>query len=109
MCRSLVTIEKLIIGNGKKTYDIVHPLPDYPEITMELGMEDMFSGCNALENIIIEGTIKVNSNNLDLSDSTKLTVDSIMSLINSFEDNTGEDVQYTVTFGATNLAKLTPE
>lgn len=72
-------------------------------------MEKMFQSNTNLETIIIEGTIKIDSNDLNLSDSEKLTVDSIMSFINAFEDNTDEETQYTVTFGATNLAKLTED
>lgn len=96
-CRKLKTIEKLIFNSA--------------ETSNMQGMFDsdfIHSSFLVLENIVIEGTIKVNSNDLNLSDCPKLTVDSLMFFINSFEDNT-DDIQYTVTLGTTNLAKLTPE
>lgn len=94
-CYSLITIEKIILNSAKTST-----------------MSAMFYDCKLLENIIIEGTIKVDENwymtPLHLLPNA-LTVDSLMSFINAFEDNTGEETQYTVTFGATNLAKLNPE
>lgn len=68
-----------------------------------------FYQCSKLENITIEGTIKVDSNDLKLADCSKLTVDSMLSILNSLEDNTGESTQYTVTFGSSNVANLTDE
>lgn len=68
-----------------------------------------FDNCSRLANITIKGTIKVDSNHLKLSHCSYLTVDSMLSILNSLEDNTGEAAQYTVYFGSTNLAKLTDE
>lgn len=45
---------------------------------------------------------------LDLSQSTLLTVESLMNVINNLKDLTGDSAQ-TLTLGATNLAKLTDE
>lgn len=91
-CRRLEEIEKIICNSLKTSY-----------------MKSAFKDAEKLSSVTIEGTIKVNSSDLNLSGSPLLTVDSIMSFINAFEDNTGEETQYTVTFGATNLAKLTEE
>ena len=81
-------------------------------------MEHIFDKCENLENITVEGSIKVDSNfNLfyysNILDGSfgynKVTVDSIMSFLNAFEDNTGEETQYTVTIGFQNLYKLTDD
>ena len=92
-CNSLIKIEKLICSSLKTS-----------------GMNSTFYARTRLplKDVIIEGTIKVDSNYLQLNLCPDLTVDSLMSFINAFEDNTG-GTQYTVKFGATNLAKLTPD
>ena len=60
--------------------------------------------CNALENITVEGKIGYG---FKFSYSPKLTHDSLMSIINALKDYSGSGTTYTVTLGATNLAKLT--
>lgn len=62
-----------------------------------------FNKCAALENLTIGGTI--GQNGFDVSASTKLTHDSLMSIINALEAKTSGT--WTVTLGTTNLAKLT--
>lgn len=59
----------------------------------------------ALENITIEGVI--GQNGLNFSWSTKLTHDSLMSILNALKDYSGTGTTYTVTLGTSNLAKLT--
>ena len=113
-CKSLIKLPQLDTSNGTDFYYMFYNCGSLKTIsTLNLSKGEsfryMFTGCYSLENITIEGTIKIKSNDLNLSNSKKLTVDSIMSFINAFEDNTGEETQYTVTFGATNLAKLTEE
>lgn len=66
---------------------------------------DFSRNLSALENIIFEGTIA--GNGLDLHWSTKLTHDSLMSIINALKDYRGTDTWCTVTLGSENLAKLT--
>lgn len=83
---NLVTIEKIILHSNQTTFS------------------NWFSNCTALENIIFEGTI--NANNFDIHWSTKLTHDSLMSIINCLADRSGQSA-YTVTLGTENLAKLT--
>lgn len=102
-CFSLVSIEKIICSSLKTS-----ALKGAFDMRTR---QDTFESIHytALEHITIEGTIKVDSNDLNLSKCNKLTVDSLMSFINAFEDNTGEETQYTVTIGATNLAKLSAE
>ena len=77
-------------------------------LTRFVSSDNLLYNCSALENLTITGTITVNNNYLNLSYSPKLTVDSLMSVINALSDNTGKTT-YTVTLGATNLAKLTDE
>ncbi len=83
----LVTIEKLILKeDGSQAFS------------------STFESTNSLENIVIEGVI---GKNISFSSSTKLTHDSLMSIINALKDHSDSTATYTCTLGATNLAKLT--
>ena len=88
-CQDLISIPKLIVA----------------ETTMF--NENTFRACSSLETLIIEGTI--GQQNFEVSWSTKLTHDSLMSIINALKDFSGTGTAYTVTLGTTNLAKLTDE
>lgn len=68
-----------------------------------------FNNCTALENLTIEGTIGQNGFNVQWS--TKLTHDSLMSIINALKDYSADTsgTTYTVTLGTENIAKLTEE
>ncbi len=69
----------------------------------------MFASCSNLQNLTVTGTITVASNDsLDLSPSSKITVESLLSVLNALADNTG-GTTYSIKLGATNLAKLTDE
>ena len=81
-CPNLVTIEKLIMSADNKG--------------------NMFNGCKALENLIIEGVI---GQDFSVSDCTNLSRDSLMSIINHLETKTSGI--FTLSLGATNIAKLT--
>lgn len=72
-------------------------------------MKNAFFRVSQLVNLTIYGTIKVDSDDLNFAYCGTLTVESLMSIIDAIEDNTGEDKKYTVTFGSANLAKLTAE
>lgn len=65
-----------------------------------------FSGATALKNIVIEGVIA--NNKLNFSD-CPLTHDSLISIINALKDFSGTTETRSITFGATNLAKLTDD
>ena len=90
---------------------------------------DVFYGCESLRTINIPNTILTvaptafktcsnlefvsladdfNANNLNLSVSTKYSHDTILSWLNALADRTGLTA-YTLTIGATNLAKLTED
>lgn len=89
-CNSLITIDKLILNSNGTT-----------------SFSSVFNSCNALENIVINGVI--GKNGFNVSWSTKLTHDSLMSIINALQDKSTDTsgTIWTVTIGATNIAKLT--
>ncbi|MBQ7505304.1 MAG: leucine-rich repeat protein [Ruminococcus sp.] len=67
---------------------------------------DAFFSCTRLENVTIENGF--NCDNLNLSFSTRYTAETIISWLNALADRTGQTA-YTLTIGATNLAKMTAE
>ena len=83
--KNLQTIDKLIVAE-------------------DVAYSTTFNGCAALENITFEGTI---GKNISFYYSPKLTYTSLMSIINHLKDYNGSGTTYTLTIGATNLAKLT--
>lgn len=109
-CTSLTTVPQLDTSRGTNFYGMFNNCASLTtiELTSFISSSSMFYGCLALENLTVTGTITVNNNYLNLSYSPKLTVDSLMSVINALADNTGKTT-YTVTLGATNLSKLTDE
>ena len=68
-CTALKTIDKIVLNNGTDTW-----------------YSTAFSGCQALENLIIEGVIGNNGFNVQWS--TKLSHDSIVSIINALSTTT---------------------
>ena len=87
--RQLRTIDKLILkADGSQTFS------------------SFFNNTSELENITIEGTI---GNNIDFSACTKLTHDSLMSIINHLQDKTGAATKPVLTIGTTNYKQLTEE
>jgi hypothetical protein len=87
--KSLVTIDKVIADGGTA----INP--------------NAFRRLSALKNITFEGEIV--SSGLKFGESTLLTHDSLMSIINALKDYSGDTsgTSWVVTLGATNLAKLT--
>lgn len=71
-------------------------------------MSNAFIQANSLEHLTIYGTIKVDSDDFNLA-YCPLSVESLMSVINAIEDNTGEETTHTVLLGSGNLEKLTQE
>lgn len=69
----------------------------------------IFYNCDALENLTVGGTI--NSNNFDVHWSTKLSHDSLMSIINALADKSQDTsgTKWVCTLGTANLEKLTNE
>lgn len=76
-----------------------------PNTVNEIG-KLVFLDCSRLQYVTIENGF--NCNNLNLSDSTLYSAETIVSWLNALADRTG-DTAYTLTIGFTNLAKLTAE
>lgn len=85
-CTRLVSIEKIIMPTVQTS-----------------GNMAWFRSCPNLEDLTIQGEIKMSG--LDLGMASKLTHDSLMSIINALEAKT--EGTWTVTLGTENLAKLT--
>lgn len=68
----------------------------------------LFNGCSSLANIRFN-YIGVTSNNLSFASCSKLTVESLLSILNALSDNAELDETYTIYLGTANLAKLTGE
>lgn len=68
----------------------------------------IFNYCGALKNIRFK-YIGVTKTNLSFASCSNLTVESLLSILNALSDNSAIDTTYTVTLGATNLAKLTDD
>ncbi len=94
---------------------MIHPFSDCPKLHTiakivldENTTYDMpIHYCGALENLTIEGTIGQNGFNVQWS--TKLTHNSLMSIINALKDFSGTSTWRAITLGSENLAKLTAE
>ena len=88
LCKALITIGGIDLSNATL-------------------ISTMFDSCSKLENITINGVIKITG--LSFSPCTKLTHTSLMSIINALYDHAsaGSTGTYTLTLGSTNLAKLT--
>ena len=88
-CKELVTIEELYMKDNTN------------------GHFSPFYGCNKLENVLFTGVIK--GTGINLSSSTKISHDSIISLLNTLYDYSGTTTTRKLTLGTTNLAKLSDE
>lgn len=84
-CRNLVTVDKIILPSAVHTKVF----------------STAFQRCDRLENIVFEGWI---CTAMDFSACSKLTHDSLMSIINALQSGVSSK---TLTLGSTNLAKLT--
>lgn len=65
-----------------------------------------FNSCTSLTNVTLGDGF--NCNNLDLSVSTRYSVDTLVAMLTALADRTGQTA-YTLTLGTTNLAKLSDE
>ena len=66
----------------------------------------VFTNCSKLTNVTLGDNF--NCNGLNLSSSTKYSVDTLVAMFTALADRTGQTA-YTLTLGATNLAKLSDE
>lgn len=65
-----------------------------------------FQGCSALMHIIVDGVI---AKAVNFQDCTKLSHDSLMSIINALKDFSGTSTWNVITLGSDNIAKLTDD
>ena len=106
-CSSLTSFPLIDTSKGTKfsyTWDGCSSLTSFPQLDLHNGTSfgNAWQNCSSLTNLGGFGAIK---ENFDLSPCTKLTVDSLMNVINQAATVTGK----TMTLGSTNLAKLTDE
>lgn len=87
------------IFSGATLLETIEEIKVSPNATFS----NAFKGCTNLTNMTVTGVI--GQNGFNVSTSTKLTHDSLMSIINCLEAKTSGT--WTVTLGTTNLAKLT--
>lgn len=111
-CYSLVSVPPLDTSNCSafgSMFSYCEVLSSIPPINMSKASSftSMFAYCYALVDLSIVGTI--NKTGLDISYSTLLSHDSLMSIINALADKTGVSGTFKVTLGSTNLAKLTAD
>ena len=106
-CSALEEIEDIGLQAGGyfSTFDSCDKLVTIAVLRVQedTGANNRAFYCRALENITIEGTIGQSGFNFQLC--SKLTHDSLMSIINALQTKTSGT--WTLTLGADNLAKLT--
>ena len=110
-CSNLTTIPEIGTSNGTSfgaMFGYCQVLTTIPQLDISKGtnFNNMFDFCTDLENITFVGTINAS---ISFSYSTKLTHDSLMSIINALADKTGQSGTFKLTIGATNITKLTNE
>lgn len=89
-CTSLKTVPKINVSKA----------------TGSSSLNNMFYNCTALEEITFEGTINIK---ISFKESTNLTHNSLVGIINALKTYSSTSSNYTLTLGSTNLAKLTDE
>lgn len=99
-CSSLITIPKLHLTNTVEQYY------DENNMTTYTCFVNTFAGCANLENITIQGYI---NHNIDFKDCTKLTHDSLMSILTALNNFSSSSIRRSCGLGSANLAKLTDE
>lgn len=113
-CGSLEEIEDIgMMPDYDYTYTFAYcpTLRKIAKITLDENtvLASVFQGCRALTELTVDGTI--GRNGFNVSWSTKLTHESLMSIINALADYS-EDASgtaHTLTIGGTNKAKLTED
>ena len=108
-CSSLTTINLLdsLTSIGIEAFRFCTSLTtiNLPDSLTSIG-GGAFQNCSSLENVTIENGF--NCNNLNLSASTKYSVETMVSWFEALADRTGQ-APFTLTIGSTNLNKLTAE
>ena len=109
-CTALQEIDGLITNAATTLGECFHNCSSLVRIGNPLNvssltsqMDTTFTGCANLEVLTFSGTLRVDT---WLSGAPKLTVASLLSVIDSLADLTGTGVSKKITFGARNKAKL---
>jgi hypothetical protein len=112
--RDITDIKVPIILNGADFYETFRgasAVKRIPSVTLNNVTRILYAfyACSSLEELSIYGLIEVNG--FDVTDCTKLTRDSLMSIINALADKSTDTsgTSWVCTLGATNLGKLTNE
>ena len=102
-------VDVTVYGNISNLFSYNNVIVTIPKLTFVdiTQCTDTFRNCTRLENVTFDGSFGISG--LDLHWSTKLTVDSMLSLFACLVDYKGSGSTYTLTLGTTNLAKLTDE
>ena len=110
--RSCIRLTTVTLPNGMETINSYAfqgcsalTTINFPASLSEIA-DNAFSSCTSLENVTIENGFVCNG--LNLSASTKFSVDTMIAMFNALADRTGLSA-YTLTLGNTNLAKLSNE
>lgn len=106
MCAALkeIVIPVSVVALGYAAFASCTSMTDIsiPNAIKSIG-DKAFSNCKSLLNVTLGNNF--NCNNLDLSASTKYSVDTLVAMLTALADRTGQTA-YTLTLGTTNLAKL---
>ena len=106
------TIRELVIPNNVTTIgdDTFAECSSLTSVTIGNSVttigEYAFYGCEGLTSVTIGN--EFNADNLDLSHSELLSVDTLVGMLNAIADRTGQTA-FTLTLGSTNLEKLSNE
>ena len=106
MCAALkeIVIPVSVVALGYAAFASCTSMTDIsiPNAIKSIG-DKAFSNCKSLLNVTLGNNF--NCSNLDLSASTKYSVDTLVAMLTALADRTGQTA-YTLTLGTTNLAKL---
>lgn len=106
---SLGIIDARNVNSLPRTFQSMHNCVSIQKLILKDDGSQTFNNtlayCYELVDIVIEGLI--GNNGFSVSNSTKLSHDSLMSIINALQDKTSVGDTWTVTLGKTNLEKLT--
>ncbi len=108
-CTSLtsITLPNGVVLVGDNAFNTCRSLTtiNLPSSVKEV-FKTSFINCTSLTNVTLGNNF--NCNNLDLSASTKYSVDTLVAMLTALADRSNQSA-YTLTLGATNLAKLSDE
>ena len=109
MCAALkeIVIPVSVVALGYAAFASCTSMTDIsiPNAIKSIG-DKAFSNCKSLLNVTLGNNF--NCSNLDLSASTRYSVDTLVAMLTALADRTGQSA-YTLTIGATNLAKLSDD